>query len=72
VHMASIGHPLLGDSIYGGVGKTHRKLLQELGFHRQALHAAGLGFIHPVIRNRLSFESGMPTDMQELFSALGV
>src|SRR5688500_4601731 len=72
VHMASIGHPLLGDSVYGGVGKTHRKLLQELGFHRQALHAAGLGFIHPVTRNRLSFESGMPTDMQELFSALGV
>jgi 23S rRNA pseudouridine1911/1915/1917 synthase len=72
VHMASIGHPLLGDSVYGGVGKTHRKLLQELGFHRQALHAVGLGFIHPVTQNRLSFESGMPTDMQELFSALGV
>jgi 23S rRNA pseudouridine1911/1915/1917 synthase len=72
VHMASIGHPLLGDSVYGGVGKTHRKLLQELDFHRQALHAAGLGFIHPVTRNRLSFESGMPSDMQELFTALGV
>jgi 23S rRNA pseudouridine1911/1915/1917 synthase len=72
VHMASIGHPLLGDSVYGGVGKTHRKLLNELGFHRQALHAAGLGFIHPVTKNRLSFESGMPTDMQELFTALGV
>src|SRR5688500_18673895 len=72
VHMASIGHPLIGDPFYGGSGKTHRKLLQELGFHRQALHAAGLGFIHPVTRNRLSFESGMPTDMQELFSALGV
>lgn len=72
VHMASIGHPLLGDSIYGGVGKTHRKLLNELGFHRQALHAAGLGFTHPVTRHRLSFESGMPADMQELFTALGV
>jgi 23S rRNA pseudouridine1911/1915/1917 synthase len=72
VHMASIGHPLVGDSVYGGVGKTHRKLLQEIGFHRQALHAAGLGFIHPVTRNRLSFESGMPADMQELFTALGV
>ena len=72
VHMASIGHPLLGDSVYGGTGKTHRKLLQELNFHRQALHAAGLGFIHPVTKNRLSFESGMPSDMQELFSALGV
>jgi 23S rRNA pseudouridine1911/1915/1917 synthase len=72
VHMASIGHPLLGDPFYGGSGKTHRKLLAELGFHRQALHAAALGFVHPVTRNRLSFESGMPPDMQELFSALGV
>jgi len=72
VHMASIGHPLLGDPVYGGAGKTHRKLLNELGFHRQALHAAALGFIHPVTKRHLSFESCMPSDMQELFSALGV
>ena len=72
VHMASIGHPLVGDPFYGGSGKTHRKLLGELSFHRQALHAAALGFIHPVTKHRLSFDSGMPTDMQELFSALGV
>jgi len=72
VHMASIGHPLLGDPFYGGSGKTHRKLLAELGFERQALHATELGFIHPVTRSRLSFASGMPPDMQELFSALGV
>jgi 23S rRNA pseudouridine1911/1915/1917 synthase len=72
VHMASIGHPLIGDPVYGGSGKTHRKLLVELGFQRQALHAAVLGFVHPVTKSRLSFESGMPPDMQELFSALGV
>lgn len=72
VHMASIGHPLIGDPFYGGSGKTHRKLLIDLGFHRQALHAATLGFTHPVMKHRLSFESGMPPDMQELFSALGV
>jgi 23S rRNA pseudouridine1911/1915/1917 synthase len=72
VHMASIGHPLIGDPFYGGSGKTHRKLLNELDFHRQALHAATLGFVHPVTKHRLSFESGMPPDMQELFSALGV
>jgi len=72
VHMASIGHPLIGDPFYGGSGKTHRKLLGELGFHRQALHAATLGFVHPVTKLRLSFESGMPPDMQELFTALGV
>jgi 23S rRNA pseudouridine1911/1915/1917 synthase len=72
VHMASIGHPLIGDPFYGGSGKSHRKLLNELGFRRQALHAATLGFTHPVTKRRLSFESGMPADMQELFSALGV
>jgi len=66
VHMASIGHPLLGDPVYGRSGKTHGKVLKELGFHRQALHAAELGFIHPVTRHRLSFASAMPSDMQEL------
>ena len=70
--MASIGHPLLGDPVYGRSGKTHGALLKELGFHRQALHAAQLGFTHPVTKNRLSFASPMPPDMQELFDALGV
>ena len=72
VHMASIGHPLLGDPVYGRAGKTHRKLLDDIHFHRQALHAAELGFIHPVTKHRLSFASAMPADMQELFNALGV
>jgi len=72
VHMASIGHPLVADPVYGRAGKTHGKLLKELQFHRQALHAAELGFIHPVTKNRLSFSSPMPPDMQELFNALGV
>jgi 23S rRNA pseudouridine1911/1915/1917 synthase len=72
VHMASIGHPLIGDPVYGRSGKTHGKLLKELQFHRQALHAAELGFTHPVTKRRLSFASAMPPDMQELFNALGV
>ena len=72
VHLASIGHPLIGDPVYGRSGKTHSKLLKELGFHRQALHAAELGFIHPVTKRRLSFSSPMPADMQELMRALGV
>ena len=72
VHMASIGHPLLGDPVYGRSGKSHSNLLKELQFHRQALHAAELGFTHPVTKNRLSFYSPMPSDMQELFNALGV
>jgi 23S rRNA pseudouridine1911/1915/1917 synthase len=72
VHMASIGHPMVGDPVYGRSGKTHAKLLKELGFHRQALHAAELGFTHPVTRHTLSFSSPMPQDMQELMAALGV
>jgi 23S rRNA pseudouridine1911/1915/1917 synthase len=72
VHMASIGHPLLGDPVYGRSRKTHGKILKDLHFHRQALHAAELGFTHPVTKHRLSFASPMPPDMQELFNALGV
>jgi len=72
VHMASIGHPLVGDPVYGRSGKTHVKILNRLQFHRQALHAAELGFTHPVTKRRLSFSSPVPSDMQELFNALGV
>ena len=72
VHMASIGHPLIGDPVYGRSTKTHGKLLKDLGYQRQALHAAELGFTHPVTKHRLSFSSAMPPDMQELFNALGV
>jgi 23S rRNA pseudouridine1911/1915/1917 synthase len=72
VHMASIGHPLVGDPVYGRGKSTHRKLLNQLDFKRQALHAAHLGFIHPVTKGRLSFDSALPSDMQELFTALGV
>ena len=70
VHMASIGHPLLGDPVYGRTKQAHRKDLETLNFHRQALHAAVLGFIHPITREALSFESEMPADMQELFDTL--
>ena len=72
VHMASIGHPLVGDPVYGRGKSVHRKLLNQLDFKRQALHAAHLGFIHPVTKGRLSFDSALPSDMQELFTALGV
>lgn len=72
VHMASIGHALLGDPVYGRSGKTHGKLLKELQFERQALHAAELGFIHPVTKHQLAFSSPMPADMQELFNVLCV
>jgi 23S rRNA pseudouridine1911/1915/1917 synthase len=70
VHMASIGHPLLGDPVYGRARPGHRAVLETLGFRRQALHAAHLGFIHPVKSTALAFQSEMPADMQELFNKL--
>ncbi len=72
VHMASIGHSLLGDPVYGRTKGNQKALLETLGFRRQALHAALLGFIHPVTSLALSFESAIPADMQELFSHLNV
>jgi 23S rRNA pseudouridine1911/1915/1917 synthase len=72
VHMASLGHPLLGDPVYGRTRPAHRELLKSLGFQRQALHAAELGFVHPVSKENLSFKSPLPSDIQELFGALTV
>lgn len=72
VHMASIGHPLLGDPVYGRTKTVHRAVLETLEFRRQALHAAHLGFIHPVKSNALAFDSEMPADMQELSAKLSV
>ncbi|MFD1951182.1 RluA family pseudouridine synthase [Sphingomonas arantia] len=72
VHMASLGHPLLGDQTYGKNRPEHMALLTRLGFERQALHAQTLGFIHPVTNEFLTFESDIPPDMQQLFSELSV
>ena len=72
VHMTSLGHPLLGDQSYGRGRIVHRELLNQLDFKRQALHAAELGFVHPVSKESLSFKSALPSDMQELFRALTV
>jgi 23S rRNA pseudouridine1911/1915/1917 synthase len=72
VHMTSLGHPLLGDPAYGRTKSAHRELLKRLHFERQALHAAELGFIHPVTGEALSFKSAVPSDMQELLSALAL
>jgi 23S rRNA pseudouridine1911/1915/1917 synthase len=72
VHMASIGHALLGDPVYGKSKGRTRALLETLSFERQALHAVHLGFIHPIKLVTLAFDSPMPADMQELFSRLHV
>ena len=66
VHLASIGHALVGDPLYGRANSAVRPVLQRLGFARQALHAAVLGFVHPVTSDRLRFTSDLPPDMKEL------
>jgi 23S rRNA pseudouridine1911/1915/1917 synthase len=71
VHMAHLGHALVGDPVYSR-GGPHKALLAQLGFKRQALHAAKLGFLHPVTSKTLSFESPIADDMQQLFSHLCV
>ncbi|WP_324828301.1 RluA family pseudouridine synthase [Qipengyuania zhejiangensis] len=66
VHCASIGHPLLGDPVYGRTPKPLRELLDRLDFRRQALHAARLGFKHPITAESLDFRAELPADMREL------
>jgi 23S rRNA pseudouridine1911/1915/1917 synthase len=70
VHMASIGHMLLGDPVYGRTPSRLRPTLSALGFRRQALHAAELGFIHPVSGTPLRFASELPEDMVSLIGEL--
>lgn len=64
VHMAHIGHPLLGDPVYG---RAHRLLPP---FHRQALHATRLGLCHPLSHQQLSWEAPLPEDMRNLLETL--
>ena len=76
VHMSHAGHGLLGDQTYGGRRRLSPKLVGEKaaqagnGFPRQALHAATLGFIHPVTGEELEFESPLPPDMAGLVQLL--
>jgi 23S rRNA pseudouridine1911/1915/1917 synthase len=76
VHLASIGHPLMGDDVYGPGFRTKaallppaaREALARLG--RQALHARLLGIEHPVTGEALNFRSGLPADLAALRDAL--
>lgn len=77
VHMAHVGHGLIGDPTYGGRRKLSAKALSPealafvAGFARQALHAAHLGFAHPADGQAMSFDSPLPADMRALIAALG-
>lgn len=79
VHMTHIGAPLIGDPVYGrqsgitawGSGEDHAAALAAArAFSRQALHAAVLGFVHPITKETLRFEASLPDDMSALITAL--
>lgn len=76
VHMAHAGHGLVGDPVYGGARRIPKGALDETtakavrAFPRQALHAAILGFEHPVTGEKLRFEAEVPTDMHDLLGKL--
>jgi 23S rRNA pseudouridine1911/1915/1917 synthase len=71
VHLASIGHALLGDSVYGRAPALLKPVLARLQFRRQALHAAELGFVHPASCEPVRFVSKTPVDLRELIVELG-
>jgi len=79
VRMSHIGHPLVGDPVYGGQPNAAASLLKKnryedeekdviLGFARQALHACRLSFIHPVTEAEMTFEAPYPDDFQQLIN----
>ncbi len=72
VHMAHIGHPLVGDPVYiRGVQKCVPQLRELLnGFPRQALHATQLALDHPVTGERMEFHSPLPEDMEALLDKI--
>ncbi len=72
VHMAYIGHPLVGDAVYRkGVQKCVPQLRELLnGFPRQALHATRLALVHPVSGELMEFDAPLPEDMEELLERI--
>ena len=72
VHMASKVAPCLGDPVYGGGPPAAgvKAVIDEIGFKRQALHAAVLGFVHPITGETLRFETPLHADMAALEAGL--
>jgi 23S rRNA pseudouridine1911/1915/1917 synthase len=75
VHLAHLGHPLLGDKLYQDAGRPYLAMIRDaldssdldkLGHHRQALHAEQLGFAHPVSGARMNITAELPNDLEEL------
>lgn len=75
VHMSHIGHPLVGDPVYGGrprlpKGGSPEMIRAVQQFPRQALHARRLGLVHPVTDEQMNWESPLPVDMVALLATL--
>ncbi|HCI00440.1 MAG TPA: hypothetical protein DFJ59_06575 [Alphaproteobacteria bacterium] len=74
--MSAIGHSLLGDPLYGRASPARRARFDDkqqqiiADFPRQALHAAVLGFVHPIKKSFIRFESEIPDDMKNLIDSL--
>ena len=62
VHMAYLGHPVAGDTVYGGKAVS--------GFEGQCLHAKELGFVHPVSGQTMCFDSDLPDYFQAFLNSL--
>jgi 23S rRNA pseudouridine1911/1915/1917 synthase len=69
VHMAALGHPLLGDTVYGG-GKTPFEKKHARLLNGQALHAEKISFVHPKSKERLTFSCSLPEEMDALLRIL--
>ncbi len=72
VHFASIGHPVLGDKIYGKKSEIQLKAGKKMFFPRQMLHAGMLGFIHPFTGEYMEFKSPLPDDMKKIIKELEI
>jgi 23S rRNA pseudouridine1911/1915/1917 synthase len=74
VHLASKASPCLGDPVYGSAAPVNavRAVIEQAGLARQSLHAAVLGFVHPVTGERLRFETPLPPDMAALEAGLSL
>ncbi|MFQ5971026.1 MAG: RluA family pseudouridine synthase [Alphaproteobacteria bacterium] len=75
VHLAALGHPLIGDPLYGRSHPSGKQRLPEdlrmaiQAFRRQALHACELGFDHPATGTRLKFSAPLPSDIHALVNS---
>jgi 23S rRNA pseudouridine1911/1915/1917 synthase len=70
VHFAAIGHPIVGDTVYGASGKLHLGGREVTTLSRTFLHAGSLEFQHPRTRQAVSFKAPLPAELEEFLSSL--